>query len=76
MKVKLFIGLFVIGLLAFNFSQKRSGEDEKGMTWQNVAVIQANAGKMYCDQVNEVECTITTSSGVVGKSIGRLIVNH
>jgi hypothetical protein len=73
MKVKLFISLFAIGLLALNFSQKKSGEGEKGIALQNVAVMQANAGEMYCDQKNNDPCTITSPSGYVGTSRGYLI---
>jgi hypothetical protein len=36
MKVKLFIGLFAIGLLAFNFSLKKSGEGGMGIALQNI----------------------------------------
>jgi hypothetical protein len=76
MKVKMFISLFAIGLLAFNFSQRRSGEGEKGIALQNIALMQTNAGEMYCDLINDVECTITVPSGCVGTSRGRLICEY
>jgi hypothetical protein len=73
MKTKLLIGLFAIGLLAFNFSLKSEGESEKGIALQNVAVMQANAGEMWCDQINDQTCTIQSPDGYIGTSTGRLI---
>jgi hypothetical protein len=54
-------------LLAFNFSQKRSGEGEKGIALRNVAVMQANAGEMCCDLTMAMVCT---------DSSGNVIPNH
>jgi hypothetical protein len=71
MKVKLFISLFAIGLLAFNFSQKKSGEGEKGIALQNVAVMQANAGEMWCDKSDNDPCEISMGD-LVGSSRGYL----
>jgi hypothetical protein len=76
MKVKMFISLFAIGLLAFNFSLRRGGEGEKGIALQNIALMQTNAGEMYCDLSNNVTCTITVPSGCVGTSSGRLICEY
>jgi hypothetical protein len=73
MKVKKFISLFAIGLLVFNFSMRRSGEGENEIALQNIALMQTNAGEMYCDLSNNVTCTITTPSGYVGTSKGVLI---
>ncbi|MDR0682964.1 MAG: hypothetical protein LBG15_14110 [Dysgonamonadaceae bacterium] len=73
MKVKMFISLFAIGLLAFNFSMKRCGEGKKGVALQNIAVMQANAGEMYCNLETDDPCTITAPSGHVGTSKGYLI---
>ena len=65
MKVKLLIGLFAIGLLAFNFSLKRNGESEKRIALQNISVMQVNAVEIWCDQLNETPCTI-----IFGNAIG------
>jgi hypothetical protein len=74
MRVKLFISLFAIGLLAFNFSQKESGEGEKGMALQNVAVMQANAGEWGCNPSTDNPCTIQTDN-VTGRGRGVLTYN-
>jgi hypothetical protein len=72
MKVKMFISLFAIGLLAFNFSQRRSGEGKKGVALQNITVMQANAGEMYCDLTLSMTCT-DASGNVIPNHTGYLV---
>lgn len=75
MKTKMLIGsLFAIGVLGFNFSFNTSEKlNNEKLTVKNVALMQVNAGEMYCDQTNTAVCTITAPSGHVGTSSGKLI---
>jgi hypothetical protein len=59
MKVKMFIGLFAIGLLAFNFSFKNGKTHESRLTLRNSALMQANAVEVICEAQDSSPCTYT-----------------
>jgi hypothetical protein len=64
MKKKI-IGLFAIGLMIFNFSFKANKNVNENVTITNIALMQANAGELACDQKDNDECSIQTPSGIV-----------
>jgi hypothetical protein len=76
MKVKMFISLFAIGLLAFNFSFKNEKKRNGRLTLQNIAIMQANAGEAYCDQSDTSGCVIiieVNGGRIVGNSTGTVV---
>jgi hypothetical protein len=76
MKVKMFISLFAIGLLAFNFSFKNEKKRNERLTLQNIAIMQANAGEAYCDQCDASGCVIiieVNGRRIVGTSTGTVV---
>ncbi|WP_276962660.1 hypothetical protein [Bacteroides graminisolvens] len=66
MKIKLSLGLFAVGLLAFNLSfyENNIGVDPK---LENIKLMQANAGEYNCDKsnLNICETFARKSTGVL-----------
>ncbi len=66
MKVKFFLGLFAVTLLAFNFSHS-DNILSNDVNLVNIKLMQANAGEYNCDRSSENNCEIRgrKSSGVL-----------
>ncbi len=71
MKIKFFLGLFAVGLLAFNYSNKKNSGKLVDLTSQNISLLQANASEIWCDASNSVDCYIGSARGT-----GNLVIKY
>ncbi len=62
----------LLGLLTLNFNIHHHNPINRDLSLENIKALQAAAGELYCDQENDVVCTIIHGDAV-GKSKGYLV---
>lgn len=58
---KIILGLFSLTLFIAGLNNEIECAKQGSLTVQNIGLLQASAGEMWCDAKNQKECTIGSS---------------